>query len=100
MRRGCIIYDGTTRLGEATAALWRQCNSKFLLQTRLVAFRTTEKHMSGEELYRLLSTILLGDLGKQPDELIVGSVHGQGVQSNCKQRFYTFWPRRPEAPDT
>ena len=26
--------------------------------------------MSGEELYRLLSTILLGDLGKQPDELI------------------------------
>jgi hypothetical protein len=68
--KGCIIYDGTTRLGEATAALWRQCNPKFVLQTRLVAFRTTETHMTGEALYRLLCTILLRDLSKQPDEVI------------------------------
>ena len=68
--KGCIIFDGTTRLGEAVAALWRQCSPEFVIQTRLVAFRTTETHMSGDALFRLLSTILLRDLGKQPDEVI------------------------------
>ena len=68
--KGCIIFDGTTRLGEAIAALWRQCSPEFVIQTRLVAFRTTETHMSGDALYRLLCTILLRDLGKQPDEVI------------------------------
>ena len=68
--KGCIIFDGTTRLGEATAVLWRQCNPNFLLQTRLVSFVTTETHMTGDQLYRLLGTILLRDLGKQPEEVI------------------------------
>ena len=35
---GCLIYDGTTRLGEALACLWRQCSKKFILMQRLVAF--------------------------------------------------------------
>ena len=42
--RGCMIYDGTTRLGEATAALWRQCNSMFILMQRLVVRRTPPPH--------------------------------------------------------
>ena len=70
---GCLIYDGTTRLGEALAALWRQCSKNFILMQRLVAFRTTASHMNGERLYRLLGTILLRDLGKQPEEVIADS---------------------------
>ena len=68
--KGSLIFDGTTRLGEAIVALWRQCNGNFVVQTRLAAFRTTETHTTGEGLYRLLCTVLLGDLGKLPKEVI------------------------------
>ena len=67
---GCLIYDGTTRLGEALACLWRQCSKNFIIMQRLVAFRTTATHMNGQALYRLLGTILLRDLAKQPEEVI------------------------------
>ena len=70
---GCVIFDGTTRLGEATAVLWRHCPADFYITQRLVALRTTAKHLKGDDLYRLLGSILLRDLDKQTDEVIADS---------------------------
>ena len=58
-QRVCVIYDGTTRLGECIAVLLRWCPVGFTkIEQRLVALRTTEKHMDGDELGALINTIL------------------------------------------
>jgi hypothetical protein len=55
----CIIYDGTTRLGECVAVLLRWCPAGFgKIEQRLVALRTTATHMNGPELGALLIDIL------------------------------------------
>lgn len=57
-----VIFDGTTRLGEATNIIVRYCTDDFQILQRLVAFKTTKVHMSGNELYRLVCTTLLGEM--------------------------------------
>ena len=59
-QRVCVIYDGTTRLGECIAVLLRWCPSDFgKIEQRLVALRTTETNMDGNELGAFILTILL-----------------------------------------
>ena len=58
-QRVCVIYDGTTRLGECIAVLLRWCPPGFkTIEQRLVALRTTKTHMDGDELGALINTIL------------------------------------------
>ena len=90
--RGCIIYDGTTRLGEATAALWRQCNEKFILMQRLVAFKTTATHLTGNALYRLLGTIILREMGKDPDDVIADSRDSCSTNGAAERLLMTLLP--------
>jgi len=90
---GCIIYDGTTRLGEATAVLWRQCPTElFRLQQRLVAVRTTATHMTGDALYRLLGCIVLRDLAKQPEEVICSSRDSCSTNGVAERLLGTLCP--------
>lgn len=51
-----IIFDGTTRLGEATNMVGRWCSSDFYLFNRLIMFRTTEKHMDASQLASLITS--------------------------------------------
>ena len=58
-QRVCVIFDGTTRLGECIAVLLRWCPAGFTkIEQRLVALRTTQTHMNGDELGALINTIL------------------------------------------
>ena len=54
-----VIFDGTTRLGEAVAVLLRWCPSDFSgIQMRLVTMQTAEKHMDGGELCAFVNEVL------------------------------------------
>ena len=54
-----VIFDGTTRLGEAIAVLLRWCPSDFgSIQMRLVTLQTAEKHMDGAELCAFVNEVL------------------------------------------
>jgi hypothetical protein len=67
-----VIYDGTSRLGEAVNVCTRHVPptlSKII--QRLVAFKTTAKHMDGSGLFRFLSLVLMTDMRIQP-LLVVG----------------------------
>ena len=54
-----VIFDGTTRLGEAITVLLRWCPSDFSgVEMRLVTFATTHKHMDGAQLCSFINNVL------------------------------------------
>ena len=67
---GCIIFDGTSRCGEAIVILWKQCTGDFNIQLRLVACKTTEVHVNGNDLAGVLASTVLTDLRKLPADVI------------------------------
>ena len=55
-----VIFDGTTRLGEAIVVLLRWCPSDFSgIKMRLVTVATAEKHMDGAEHCAFINNILV-----------------------------------------
>jgi hypothetical protein len=69
----CIVFDGTTRLGEAVNVIFRYCPPDFSgIQQRLVDFTTLEKHMNGDELGQHLNSVISTKYGLPP-KFIVGS---------------------------
>ena len=49
-----VIFDGTTRLGEAINIVTRSITDDFTIRMRLVAFKTTKVHCDGNALFRLI----------------------------------------------
>ena len=73
-QRVCVIFDGTTRLGECIAILLRWCPANFKkVEQRLVALRTTQTHMDGDELGALINTVLGTTCGVETVNLICGA---------------------------
>ena len=73
-QRVTIIFDGTTRLGEALVVLLRWIPADFSkVEQRLIAFRTTFKHTSGAELAKLLMSVLLTTMKLLPNHIVGGA---------------------------
>jgi hypothetical protein len=73
-QRVTIIFDGTTRLGEALVILLRWIPADFAkVEQRLIAFRTTFKHTSGAELAQLIMSVLLTTMKLLPNDLVGGA---------------------------
>ena len=69
-----VIFDGTTRLGEAIAVLLRWCPDDFSgIQMRLVTLGTTEKHMDGPELGAFILNVLTTSLGLNGADVVGGA---------------------------
>ena len=62
-----LIFDGTTRLGEAINMVTRSITADFQIRMRLVAFKTTKVHTTGEALCRLILKTLQQVLGLDLD---------------------------------
>ena len=58
-----IIFDGTTRLGEAVNIVTRSITDDFRIRMRLVGFETAKVHMDAPALFRLISATLQRKLG-------------------------------------
>lgn len=65
----CLIYDGTSRLGDCTAVLLRWCSESFEIQQRLVALRTLEKHANGDTLGPFLIDVI-GQAGVRSSQVV------------------------------
>ena len=69
-----VIFDGTTRLGEAIAVLLRWCPSDFSgIQMRLVTFATTEKHMDGRQLCAFVAKMLTKSCDVEIEDVVGGA---------------------------
>ena len=62
-----VIFDGTTRLGEAINIVTRSITDDFAISMRLVAFKTTKIHCDGDRLFHLILTTLQTKLGLDLD---------------------------------
>ena len=62
-----VIFDGTTRLGEAINVVTRSITDDFMIRMRLVAFKTTKVHCDGDALFRLILNTLQTKLGLNLD---------------------------------
>ena len=65
-----IIFDGTTRLGEAMAIVIRFISDDWQIQQRLVRVRMLSKSLSGEEIARELISVLSVSYSIRPDDLL------------------------------
>eukprot|EP00966_Prymnesium_polylepis_P048752 1128575-Prymnesium_polylepis.2 len=75
-QRVCVIFDGTTRLGECITVLLRWCPAGFKkIEQRLVALRTTKTHMNGDdlELGALINTIIGTTCRVQTTNVVCGA---------------------------
>ena len=63
-----VVFDGTTRRGEAIAMTGRWCNADFTaLSKRLIMFKTTEKHVRGKQLATVIATGIMTTLSLDPN---------------------------------
>ena len=65
-----VIFDSTTRLGEAMAVVLRFVDSKWELQQRLVRLQLLAKSMTGEEIAHELVNVLSVQYGISSDFLL------------------------------
>ena len=64
-----VIFDGTTRLGEALVIVLRFLDN-FVIKQRLVRFLTLTKSMTGEEIARELINVLSVEYGISSDKVL------------------------------
>lgn len=65
-----IMFDGTTRLGEAINVVGRFCTESFRLRTRLLRFFTTKQHVNHRQLAALISRIVCSEYSLDPEHLV------------------------------
>ena len=64
-----VIFDGTTRLGEALVIVLRFVDG-FVIKQYLIRFQTLAKSMTGEEIARQLISVLSVEYGITSDRLL------------------------------
>ena len=65
-----ISFDGTSRLGEALNIVGRYCSDDFVLNKRLLRFKTTKLHMNAAQLAQLITQTLCSELGVAPQFVV------------------------------
>ena len=65
-----VIFDGTTRLGEALVIIVRFINSKWEVKERLICFKSLAKSLTGEETARVLIDTVSRQYGVESDFVI------------------------------
>ena len=69
-----VMFDGTTRSGEAVNTMYRYCLPDFSkIEQRLVDFTTVKQHFSGQRLGQYLNHIISTGPAKMPPMQVVGA---------------------------
>ena len=76
-----VIFDGTTRLGEATAIVVRFVDDSFVIQQHLIRLQLLVKSMTGEEIARELINTLSAQYSIGSD-LLVAAMHDRAACNN------------------
>ncbi len=77
-----VIFDGTTRFGEAMAILVRFIDSEFCVQQRLIRMQLVSKSMSGEEVARRLLAVSRSPLVSAQSNLLAVRMHDRASVNN------------------
>ena len=83
-----VIFDGTTRLGEATAIVVRFVDDSFVIQQHLIRLQLLVKSMTGEEIARELINTLSAQYSIGSD-LLVAAMHDRAACNMVALRTLT-----------
>ena len=91
-QRVSVIFDGTTRLGEALAIVIRFC-SGWKIQQRLVRMSLLSKSLTGEEVAREVLTVLSTELGIPPSDVVAAMRDRASVNSVAMRTVAIMYPQ-------
>lgn len=81
-----LIFDGTSRLGEAFALVVRWMNDQFELNERLLSFRTLKSSLNADQLVMHLTSTIVGG-GIQLDNVIGFARDGVAVNGKAMRQM-------------
>ena len=88
-----VIFDGTTRLGEALAIVIRFVTDEWSLEQRLVKLQLLTKSMSGEEIARELINVLSVNYSIDSSRLLACMRHRASTNSVAVRTLKIVYPR-------
>ena len=88
-----VIFDGTTRLGEALAIVVRFISNEWQIQQRLVRLQLLAKSLKGEELARELISVLARQYNVQNDNLLAAMRDGVSVNAAAMRTVKIIFPK-------
>ena len=81
-----VIFDGTTRLGEAMAIVMRYIDDEWSIQQRLICLKLLQKSMTGEEIAQVVMDTLCREYGIFPNRLLA-CMRDRAAVNNVAVRF-------------
>ena len=87
-----VIFDGTSRVGEALAILLRFVDAEWCVQQRLVRVQMLAKSLSGEELARELISVLSVTYSIRSNTLLAAMRDGASVNSVAIRTLKVVYP--------
>ena len=87
-----VIFDGSTRLGEALAIIVRFIDKDWNIQQRLLKLEILAKSMNAEELAQRLIQCLAVEYGMQPNHLLAAMRDGASVIEAGLRQVMFFFP--------
>ena len=91
-RSVAVIFDGTSRVGEALAILLRYVDAEWHIQQRLVRVEMLAKSLTGEELARELINVLSVTYGIRPNTLLAAMRDGASVNNVAIRTLKIVYP--------
>ena len=82
-----VIYDGTTRLGEALAIVLRYVGNDWTIQQRLVGLNLLAKSLTGKEIVCELVSVLSTTYGIGSDRLLAAMRDGASTNGHSYAYF-------------
>ena len=87
-----VIFDGSTRLGEALVIVVRYIDKGWNIQQRLLKLEVLAKSMNAEELAQRLIQCLAVEYGIQPNQLLAPMRDGASVNEAGLRQVMFFFP--------
>ena len=87
-----VIFDGTTRLGEAMAVVIRFVSDDWRVEQRLLQLKTLAKSMTGEEIARELISVLSTSYSIGSNQLLAGMRDRASVNNVAMRTMKILYP--------
>ena len=92
-----VVFDGTTRLGEAMAVVVRYIDTSFSKQQRIIRLQLVAKSMRGEEIAREIIAMISTQYGIASN-LVVAMMHNRAACNGVAiQTLKIVYPQLVEA---
>ena len=91
-RKVSVIFDGTTRLGEALVIILRFVDD-FMIKQRLVRFLTLTKSLTGEEIARELINVLSVEYGITSERVLASMRDRASANGVAMRTIQIVYPR-------